>query len=236
MRHFVPRLAQEVGVHLSVRTLRRLARKLGYCWKRCRRSLKAKRDAEAFGRMQTYLKELHQAEARGEVAVVYVDECRFSRLAPVPYAWQRRGAPAVPLPAEREAGGQSVLGFWQPGVAGQPLSAYTLPGAWNAEAFAQAVDEFVADHVRSPTVLVLDNASIHRAGLVQERRAAWAEQGLTFCFLPAYSPELNKIERLWRHCKHYWLTPADYICDRTLTERVAYVLKHVGTKYTITFG
>ena len=236
MRHFVPRLAQEVGVHLSVRTLRRLARKLGYCWKRCRRSLKAKRDAEAFGLMQNYLNGLHQAEARGEVAVVYVDECRFSRLAPVPYAWQRRGAPAVPLPAEREAGGQSVLGFWQPGVAGQPLSAYALPGAWNAEAFAQAVDEFVADHVRGPTVLVLDNASIHRASLVQERRAVWAEQGLTFCFLPAYSPELNKIERLWRHCKHYWLTPADYVCDRTLTERVAHVLKHVGTEYIITFG
>ncbi|WP_193427141.1 transposase, partial [Hymenobacter lapidarius] len=62
------------------------------------------------------------------------------------------------------------------------------------------------------------------------------EQGLTFCFLPPYSPELNKIERLWRHCKQYWLTPADYVCDRTLAERVAYVLKHVGTEYTIIFG
>ena len=232
----MPRLVQQVGVHLSVRTLRRLARKLGYCWKRCRRSLKAKRDAEDFCRMQHYLNGLHQAEARGEVAVVYVDECRFSRLAPVPYAWQRRGAPAVPLPAEREAGGQSVLGFWQPGLAGQPLSAYALPGAWNAEAFVQAVDEFVTDHVRGPTVLVLDNASIHKAHVVRACHEAWAAQGLTLLFLPPYSPELNHIELLWHRCKHYWVRPEDYATDLTLLERVEYVLRNVGKNYIVTFA
>lgn len=232
----MPRLAAEAGVRVSVRTLRRLVRALGYAWKRCRRSLKGKRDAVAFAAMQRQLGDWHAAEARGEVAVVYVDECRFSRLAPVPYAWQVRGAPAVPLPAEREAGGQSVLGFWQPGVAGQPLAAYALPGAWNAEGFAAAVEVFLAEEVRGPTVLVLDNASIHRAALVRERQAAWAERGLRLCFLPAYSPELNRIEILWRFCKHYWLRPADYVSDQTLQERVAYVLANVGTVYTITFG
>ena len=54
------------------------------------------------------------------------------------------------------------------------------------------MDEFVADHVRGPTVLVLDNASIHRAGLVQERRAVWAEQGLTIVFCPLIRPNSTK--------------------------------------------
>lgn len=232
----MPRLAQECGLYVSGRTVRRLARALGYRWKRCRRSLKDRRDPDAFAAMQAHLCGLHAAEARGEVAVVYVDECRFSRQAPVPYAWQVRGAPPVPLPAEREAGGQSVLGFWQPGACGQPLSAYALAGAWNAEAFAAAVDAFVAHEERGPTVRVLDNASIHRARLVQERRTAWAANGLSLCFLPAYSPELNKIALLWHRCKHYWLTPADYACDRTLQQRVAHVLARVGTEYTVTFG
>ena len=236
LRDFVPRLAAEVGVSVSVRTLRRVARALGSTWKRCRRSLQGKRDAPAVAAMQQQLAAWHAAEARGEVAVVYVDECRFSRLAPVPCAWQVRGAPAGPLPAERAAGGQSVPGFWQPGVAGQPVAAYALPGAWNAEGFAAAVEAFLAEEVRGPTVLVLDNASIHRAACVRERQAAWAERGLRLCFLPAYSPELNRIEILWRFCKPYWLTPADYASDRTLQERVAYVLANVGTSYTITFG
>ena len=104
--------------------------------------------------------------------MVYVDEYRCSRQAPVPYAWQVRGAPPVALPAERRAGGQSVLGFWQPGVAHQPLEAYALAWAWSAEAFAAAVDAFAAHAPRGPAMLALDNASIHRAHLVQERRAA----------------------------------------------------------------
>ena len=236
MRRFVAPLVEAFGLHVSTRTLRRLARALGYAWKRCRPSLKARRDPDAFAAMRTHLRGLHAAEARGELAVVYVDECRFSRQAPVPYAWQRRGAPAVPLPAEREAGGQSVLGFWQPGACGQPLSAYALAGAWNAEAFVAAVDECSAHGRDGPAVLVLDNASIHRARLVQERRAHWACHGLSLCYLPAYSPELNKIELLWHRCKHYWLAPADYACDHTLQQRVAHILARVGREYTITFG
>ena len=98
------------------------------------------------------------------------------------------------------------------------------------------MDAFAAHAPRGPAVLVLDNASIHRARLVQERRAAWARQGVNRCFLPAYIPELNKIELLWHRCKHYWLTPADYVCDQTLQNRVAHILARVGNEYTITLG
>ena len=75
------------------------------------------------------------------------------------------------------------------------------------------MDAFVADEQRGPTVLVLDNASIHRAHLVQEQRTARTKKALTLYFLPAYSPEFNKIELPWHRCKHRWLTPADCACD-----------------------
>ena len=80
-------------MRLSVSTLRRWARQAGYRWKRCRRSLRPQRDPAAFSTCQAHLRALHETERRGEVAVVYVDEGRFSRQAPVPYAWQRRGHP-----------------------------------------------------------------------------------------------------------------------------------------------
>jgi hypothetical protein len=51
-------------------SLRRLARRLGYGWKRLRRSLQARRDAVLFAFFQQELALLHQAEARGELAVV----------------------------------------------------------------------------------------------------------------------------------------------------------------------
>ena len=235
LRELLPRLAQECSLRLAISTLRRLARRLGYRWKRCRRSLRAQRDPLAFAACQQQLHTLHQAEARGEVAVFYADECRFSRQAPVPYAWQLRGQPPVELPAVRGRGGCSVLGFWQAGVGGQPVVAYQRAGSFTADLFALAVDEF-SQGLSGPTVLVLDNASIHRAHLVRAYWPTWAERGLTLLFLPAYSPELNRIELLWHRCKHYWVKPEHYRDEDTLFERVEDVLNQVGTRYTVTFA
>ena len=231
----LPRLANEGNIILSISTLRRIARRLGYRWKRCRRSLQAQRDLLAFAACQQQLRSLHQAEAHGEVAVYYGDECRFSRQAPVPYAWQRRGQPAVELPAVRGRGGCSVLGFWQAGVGGQPVTAYQRAGSFTADLFALAVNDFSLT-LTGPTVLVLDNASIHKAQLVQAQQPVWAERGLTLLFLPAYSPELNRIEMLWHRCKHYWIKPEHYRDEDTLFTRVEHVLNHVGKTYTVTFA
>jgi hypothetical protein len=230
----VPCVAQALGVCLSAGTLRRLARRAGYGWKRMRRSLKQRRDAVLFGFFEQELRALHALEAAGELRVVYADECRFSRQAPVPYAWQVRGQAPVPLPAERGGGGHTVLGLWQARAPGQPLTSYVLPGALTAELFVAALDEY-ARTLAGPTVLVLDNASVHRATCVQARHAAWAAQGLRLQFLPAYCPELNVIEILWHRCKHYWLTPGDYLSDQTLLARLEELLPAIGKEYTVTF-
>jgi len=228
-------VARELGQAVGLSSLRRLARRLGYGWKRLRRSLKARRDAVLFAFFHQELALLHHAEARGELAVVYADECRFSRQAPVPYAWQRRGRPPVAVPAERGAGGYSVLGLWQAKAPGQPLWSYVLNGARTADLFVAVLDEY-SQHLARPTVLVLDNASVHRAACVQGRQAEWAARGLRLQFLPAYCPELNKIELLWHRCKHYWLTPADYESDASLLERLTQLLPRVGKEYTVTFA
>ena len=235
LRGWIPSVRRAFGVKLSLSTLRRLARAAGYAWKRCRRALRPQRDAAAFAACQAQLRAWHRAETRGEVAVVYVDECRFSRQAPVPYAWQRRGQPPVELPAVRGTGGHSVLGFWQAHAPDQPLHAYVREGALTADLFVLAVNDFL-DSVDRPTVLVLDNASIHKAHTVRACHAAWAARGLTLLFLPPYSPELNHIELLWHRCKHYWVRPEDYQSDHTLLERIEYVLKRVGSDYTVTFA
>ena len=84
VRRLVPRIWQELCLRLSVSTLRRALRQAGYSWKRMRRSLKAQRDPDAFLAAQQQLAALRQAEQRGELAVYYADEVRFSRQAPVP--------------------------------------------------------------------------------------------------------------------------------------------------------
>ncbi len=241
LRQLVPRCLQELYVRLSLSTLRRLLQRAGYSWKRTRRSLKTRRDPVAFAAAQQQLVALGQAEARGELALCYADEVRFSRQAPVPYAWQVRGQPPVSLPAERGAGGgYSVLGIWRPGdpqgTGRQPFIGWLSPAAFTADLFVAALTEW-ASSLTQPTVLVLDNASIHQAGLVQAQVAKWAAQGLTLFFLPPYSPELNRIEILWRFCKHYWLTPDAYHSGETLLLAVTQLIHNIGTPdYWITFA
>jgi hypothetical protein len=230
----VPRLQQQVGVSVGVGTLRRLARRAGYRWKRTRRSLRHRRDAVLFGFFQQELRALHQLEAAGELAVVYADECRFSRQAPVPYAWQVRGQAPAELPAERGRG-HTVLGLWQAQAPGQPLTSYVLAGALTADLFVAVLDAYCPT-LTGPTVLVLDNASVHRAACVQARHAYWAAQGLRLQFLPAYCPELNKIELLWHRCKHYWLCPDDYRSEQSLRDKLDDLLPRIGNEYTITFS
>ena len=129
--------------------------------------MRAQRDAALFAAAQDQLRTLHQAQQRGELAVVYVGECRFSRQAPVPYAWQRRGQPPVCLPAVRGRGGHSILGFWQAPAPGQPLHAYARERSLTADLFAMAVNDF-CQQITGTTVLVLDNASIHKAHVVRD--------------------------------------------------------------------
>ena len=86
-----------------------------------------------------------------------------------------------------------------------------------------------------PTVLVLDNASIHRAAALQARLPAWEAQNLYIFYLPAYSPHLNKIETLWRKIKYEWLRPEAYADMATLNMAVRDILDQVGITYRIQF-
>jgi putative transposase len=60
------------------------------------------------------------------------------------------------------------------------------------------------------TVVVLDNASFHRDRLVRAALPPLRAQGVYLYYLPAYSPELNDIERLFRTIKHSELPERTY--------------------------
>lgn len=61
-----------------------------------------------------------------------------------------------------------------------------------------------------------------------------AENGLRFYFLPPYSPELNRIEMLWRKMKYEWLPFKAFEPDE-LEQAIDEILAGFGDKYTLTF-
>ena len=57
------------------------------------------------------------------------------------------------------------------------------------------------EHVAKPLTVILDNASIHTAKRIRPFVDLLKKQGLTLYFLPPYSLELNRIEKLWHMAK-----------------------------------
>ena len=80
--------------------------------------------------------------------------------------------------------------LWQ--AAGRPVDA---PAGWQRE---------------RPLVVVVDNYQAHQSARVKAELPALQRAGISLFYLPAYSPELSRIEPLWHAVKYYGLPQRSY--------------------------
>lgn len=180
------------------------------------------------------LKKYLALEEQGLCDVLFGDESGFALSPCVPYVWQMPGYPLL-LPAHPHHKRLNVLGFWR---SDNWMRYSTFNGRMNCARFIECIETDLLPHLRAdrPTILVLDNAPIHKAKLVMAKREEWKAKGLRLFFLPTYSPHLNRIELLWRQVKYRWLEPAAYENFQTLINSVKSILDQVGTKYLLSFS
>lgn len=176
------------------------------------------------------LAELEQLSRRGLIDLYYGDESRVCLQGCVPYGWQFADE-EVFVPSSRGVG----------------LNCFALLTRTNACRFATTKgcldSAFVVEQlealsfaIQRLTVVVLDNAAVHKSKPVQERRPFWEERGLFLFYLPPYSPHLNIAETLWRKLKYEWLQPRDYSDVQTLFYQTRQALAAVGTLLKINFS
>ena len=96
--------------------------------------------------------------------------------------------------------------------------------------------DIIAQNIEKETVIVLDNAPIHRSEEFEEKIQEWEKLGLKVYFLPTYCPSLNKIEMLWEKIKYDWLSWEAYSSYKNLCEELDKILSQIGSKYRITFS
>ena len=131
----------------------------------------------------------------------YLDESGFSPSLPLGYSWclpgQRKRVP-YEYPQGRRV---NVLASSEP-YADEPWL------GWQAFERTLTSDDLLA-YLRSlpaagvPRVVVLDNASIHISKAFRAQRRSLAGLGIYLYYLPAYSPELNEIEPVFKQVKHH---------------------------------
>jgi len=225
-------LEEETGKTICRRTLARLARREKMKWKRTRGSSKPYRDDndEEFRQAKQDIGEFQWKDAQGECDLYYFDETGFSCKPTISYAWQKVGE-TLEIPSKRSSR-LNVLGFFS---LGHDFFAHTQKGPVDSQNVVDTFDEFSL-HLDRPTIVVIDQASMHTSKLFRSSMPRWEERGLYIYDLPTYSPELNKIEIHWRMVKHQWLPLWAYKSFTDLKQAVHSVLQGIGDEFFINFS
>jgi len=115
---------------------------------------------------------------------------------------------------------RKFVGFGGLDYASGPL-VWRISAAKNSACFVEFLDQLAAALPEGQVVIVLDNVGYHKS---LKARRWWVEhqERIRPLWLPAYTPELNLIERVWRHVKdklscHRWWADLDALQDATAT-------------------
>jgi len=92
-------LLNETGKKISRKTLSRIAKKYGLTWKRIRRSLKSKRDEEAFKQAEEEIKAFERLAVQGECEVVFFDAFSDDLVPSSSEVWQPIGKNTIEVPS-----------------------------------------------------------------------------------------------------------------------------------------
>lgn len=173
-------------------------------WKRTRISLKEKQNVQARAIKQGDLERLEWAAAAGEICLKYLDESGFSLWANVTYSWAEKGKQKRIEQPKKKGKRLNICGCLEVGTSfeyGLALKSFKSKSYiklidWQAE---QAQNRF--NQTGQITVIIEDQASIHRSQSTQANYQRWQEKGLYIFFLPSYSSDLNRIENEWQRLK-----------------------------------
>lgn len=224
------RLQEETKKKISEWTFKRTLKRSGFRWKRMRRSLKNKQNPESVKAGKKEVSQFQEQEDKGNIALYYFDESGVSTIPAVPYGWQLAGE-TVKLPSHRSRR-LNILGFCN---RQNDFYYETVEGWVDSDHVINCFDNF-ADSLAKPTIVIVDNASMHTSKKFKAKLVEWEKKRLTVHYLPTYSPELNLIEIVWRFLKYSWLPLVAYENYKKLKENLITVLDGIGSKYTITFA
>jgi len=98
-----------------------------------------------------------------------------------------------------------------------------IEGATDTEVFRAYVREVLCPTLRAGDMVIMDNLSPHKNDLTLE---LIEQAGATVRFLPAYSPDLNPIEKMWSKVKQF-LRSAEARTQEALTAAIGAALRRV---------
>ena len=176
------------------------------------------------------MQELESFDSKGKIELYYADESHVCTNGYVPYGWQFKDED-VYISSEKSA----RLNIFGMITRRNQYKGFMTQESINADSLVDYLDKF-SFQINKKTVVVLDNASVHRNRKIKELRKIWENRGLFLFYLPPYSPELNPAEILWRILKGKWIRPVDYNTKDALFYCTNRALASVGTNLFVNYA
>jgi putative transposase len=196
------------GIAIGPRQVRRYLKRMKAGYRRTASSLAHKQDPAQVERAAAVLGNLKAKAAAGELRLCYLDECGFAPSLPISYSWSLPGQ-RKRVPYEYPQGRRvNALALYEPYGPAPALDAAAFERTLKSEDLLEYLGALPGASV--PRVVVLDNASLHISKAVQARRPELARAGIYLYYLPAYSPELNEIEPVFKQVKHHEIPVRSY--------------------------
>lgn len=193
------RIFELTGLRRKPTQVRKFLISLGITYRKCRPiPLPPKKDInEHIDTQQKFIDNeldplLDQAKA-GNGHVFFCDAAHFVMGCFLTCLWS---AMSIFLPSSCGRSRYSVLGAWD--AINRRLVSVTTTATVNSETVCELLRKIAAMGLTGPITLVMDNARYQHNEMVQNLAK---ELGIRLLFLPAYSPNLNLIERLWKFVK-----------------------------------
>jgi transposase len=184
------------GVRYHPHHICRLLARLGLSYQKAR-FLSDHLNPEARERwlQETWPEIVRLAKAK-QAVVLFGDECSFAQWGSLFYTWAPRGEqPTVPTTGIRK--GHKLFGALD-AATGQ-IFTRSISGKFNADSYIDFLKQILAT-IHCQIILIQDGAPYHTAKVTKEFIEA-NQARLTAFRLPAYSPDFNPIEHLWKRIK-----------------------------------
>lgn len=230
LKKVLEKIKKEWGIVTSKDTVKRILKCLGMKWTRQRRIVAGQPEAGEYERKRKILEALRKLSKQGGIDLRYLDETGFCLIPYVPYAWQETGKKQGV--ESQQSKRLNVIGLLNQK---HDLYSYIFETRITSQIVIKFLDSYV-EKIKKLTVVVLDNAPIHRSKAFQQKISEWRKKKMEIFWLPTYSPQLNLIEILWRFIKYEWLETKAYVCWKSLTSYVESILRYFGDRYVINFA
>ncbi|NJO03231.1 MAG: IS630 family transposase [Bacteroidia bacterium] len=196
-RHIYEYLFITYGVTYSVKYLPEFLNQLGLSYRKTVHILWKRNHEKRKEWIEAKIPEIYRAKIEDGWRIFYQDEVGFQTEGTLAHTWGKKGE-KIEIKNYGRRGRVNLIGAFEAGtgIFYGILTSFKV----NAMRFRRFICHLKREMRTDRIILICDNASFHKAEWFTE----WAEkqkEWLKLEFLPAYSPDFNPIERLWKWIK-----------------------------------